>query len=48
MVSDLSEMIQSVENPLQAPHVKTYLQMLLKGTAYLHETNIMHRDLKGR
>ena len=46
MVSDLSEMIQNVDQPLETPHVKAYMQMLLKGTGYLHENSIMHRDLK--
>ena len=46
MVTDLSEMIQNVENPLRPSHAKAYMQMLLKGTAYLHENSIMHRDLK--
>ena len=30
MVSDLSEMIADVDNPLREPHVKTYMTMLLK------------------
>lgn len=46
MMSDLSEMIHNVENPLREDQVKSYMQMLLKGVAYLHEQSIMHRDLK--
>ena len=46
MATDLSEMIQNMEQPLRDEHVKTYMLMLLKGMAYLHGANIMHRDLK--
>ena len=46
MISDLSEMIHNIENPLLENQVKSYMQMLLKGVAYLHGQNIMHRDLK--
>ncbi len=46
MASDLSEAIQDYRNPLTTPQVKSYMQMLLKGMAYLHGTGIMHRDLK--
>ena len=39
-------MIHNIENPLLENQVKSYMQMLLKGVAYLHGQNIMHRDLK--
>ena len=46
MVSDLSEMIHNIEEPLKENQVKRYMQMLLRGVSYLHSQNIMHRDLK--
>ena len=46
MVSDLSEMIHNIEDPLKENQVKRYIQMLLQGVAYLHSQSIMHRDLK--
>ena len=35
MVSDLSELIADVENPLSAPQSKTYMTMLLKVPIYI-------------
>ena len=46
MLSDLSEMIHNIEDPLKEDQIKSYMKMLLKGVAYLHEQSIMHRDLK--
>ncbi|XP_069689197.1 cyclin-dependent kinase 20 [Periplaneta americana] len=46
MPSGLWEMLRDAENPLTIPQIKTYMIMLLKGVAYLHEHSIMHRDLK--
>ena len=46
MISDLSEMIHNIDDPLKEEQVKSYMDMLLKGVAYLHQQNIMHRDLK--
>ena len=46
MISDLSEMIQNIDDPLKENQVKRYMQMLLHGVAYLHSQSIMHRDLK--
>jgi len=43
MPSGLWEMLRDAENPLTVPQVKTYMIMLLKGVAYLHEHSIMHR-----
>jgi Serine/threonine protein kinase len=43
MPSGLWEMLRDAENPLTVPQIKTYMIMLLKGVAYLHEHSIMHR-----
>jgi cell cycle related kinase len=46
MATDLSELIRDSERPLKPAQSKTYLRMLLRGTAYLHDRCVMHRDLK--
>lgn len=46
MQSDLTEVIYDIDNPLTAPQVKSYMQMLLHGLSYMHTAGIMHRDLK--
>ena len=43
MPSDLSELIRLAEHPLTEAQVKSYMLMLLKGVAFCHENNIMHR-----
>lgn len=43
MLSDLSEVIRNSEHPLTPAQVKAYMMMLLKGVAFLHQNNIMHR-----
>lgn len=43
MQSDLSELIYDAERPLSPAHIKSFMQMLLKGVAFMHEHNIMHR-----
>lgn len=43
MPSGLWEMLRDAESPLSIPQVKTYMIMLLKGVAYLHDQSIMHR-----
>lgn len=43
MLSDLSEVIRNSERPLTPAQVKGYMMMLLKGVAFLHHNNIMHR-----
>lgn len=43
MLSDLSEVIRNSECPLTPAQVKGYMMMLLKGVAFLHHNNIMHR-----
>ncbi|KAG5458912.1 MAG: kinase-like domain-containing protein [Olpidium bornovanus] len=46
MLSDLAEVLRNAQRPLSASHVKSYMLMLLKGVAYVHEKAIVHRDLK--
>lgn len=43
MVSDLSEVLRNADCPLTPAQVKSYMIMLLKGLAFLHRNNIMHR-----
>ena len=43
MFSDLSEVIRNFDKPLTEAQIKTYMLMLLKGVAFCHENNIMHR-----
>ena len=43
MLSDLSEVIRDVARPLTEAQIKRYMLMLLKGVAFCHENNIMHR-----
>ncbi|CAF3618733.1 unnamed protein product, partial [Rotaria sp. Silwood2] len=46
MLSDLSEVIRNVNQPLTTSHIKSYMRMLLNGVSFCHENRIMHRDLK--
>jgi len=46
MPTDLGEILADAENPLIDAQVKKYMQMILRGLAYLHDLGIMHRDLK--
>ncbi|XP_062955919.1 cyclin-dependent kinase 20-like isoform X2 [Cynocephalus volans] len=46
MLSDLAEVVRHAERPLAQAQVKSYLQMLLKGVAFCHASNIVHWDLK--
>ena len=43
MVSDLSEVIKDAENPLSQEEIKGYMLMLLRGVAFIHEREVMHR-----
>ena len=43
MASDLSEVIRNAQNPLSREEVKCYMLMLLRGVAFLHEREVMHR-----
>ncbi len=43
MLSDLSEVIRNAVTPLTEAQVKSYMVMLLRGVAFCHENNIMHR-----
>ncbi|CAH0594227.1 unnamed protein product [Chrysodeixis includens] len=46
MCSGLWDMLHHTQQELTLPRVKTYAQMLLKGTRYMHAHYVMHRDLK--
>lgn len=43
MCSGLWEMLHHNQQELTLPRVKTYVQMLLKGTRYMHAHYVMHR-----
>ncbi|XP_025137919.1 cyclin-dependent kinase 20 isoform X5 [Bubalus bubalis] len=43
MLSDLAEVVRRTQRPLAQAQVKSYLQMLLKGVAFCHANNIVHR-----
>ncbi|CAH2233721.1 cyclin-dependent kinase 20 [Pararge aegeria] len=46
MCSGLWEMLHHNQQEMTLPRIKTYVQMLLKGTRYMHAHYVMHRDLK--
>ncbi|XP_073966486.1 cyclin-dependent kinase 20-like, partial [Choristoneura fumiferana] len=46
MCSGLWDMLHHNQSEMTLPRVKTYAQMLLKGTRYMHAHYVMHRDLK--
>ncbi|XP_050675369.1 cyclin-dependent kinase 20 [Leptidea sinapis] len=46
MCSGLWKMLRHSPQELTLPRVKSYTQMLLKGTQYMHAHYVMHRDLK--
>lgn len=48
MQSDLAEVMLHAQRPLAQAQVKSYLQMLLKGVAFCHANNIVHRVSPGR
>jgi cell cycle related kinase len=43
MLSDLSEVIRNVSQPLTNSQIKSYMRMLLNGVSFCHENRIMHR-----
>lgn len=47
MLSDLAEVVRHAQRPLTQAQVKSYLQMLLKGIAFCHANNIVHRVSAG-
>ena len=42
-MSDLSEVIRNVSQPLTNSQIKSYMRMLLSGVSFCHENRIMHR-----
>ncbi len=43
MLSDLSEVIRNVNQPLTNSQIKSYMRMLLNGVSFCHENRILHR-----
>ena len=46
MDHDLSGLLENPDVKFTVPQIKCYMIQLLKGVAYLHEEQILHRDLK--
>ncbi|KAJ1936131.1 serine/threonine protein kinase, CMGC, CDC2/CDK sub, partial [Linderina pennispora] len=46
MEHDLTGLLENPKVHLKIEHIKLYLKQLLEGTAYLHASKVMHRDMK--
>ncbi|KAJ2884845.1 serine/threonine protein kinase, CMGC, CDC2/CDK sub [Coemansia aciculifera] len=46
MAHDLTGLLENPTVHLRPEHIKLYLRQLLEGTAYLHTSRVMHRDMK--
>ncbi|KAJ1889981.1 serine/threonine protein kinase, CMGC, CDC2/CDK sub, partial [Coemansia sp. IMI 209127] len=46
MEHDLTGLLENPKIHLRPEHIKLYLRQLLEGTAYLHASRVMHRDMK--
>ncbi|CRG88536.1 hypothetical protein PISL3812_05567 [Talaromyces islandicus] len=46
MEHDLSGLLENPDVTLTEPQIKCYLLQLLKGVQYLHESGVLHRDMK--
>jgi serine/threonine-protein kinase BUR1 len=46
MDHDLAGLLENPTVKLQPSHIKLYMKQLLEGLEYMHDNNVIHRDIK--